>query len=67
VGAFTTWDLQGSWNALKNLQFVVGARNLTDRNPNLYIQTANLFSYGFDPSIYDPRGRVVYGRVVVNY
>ena len=62
VPSFMTWDLQGTWNPIKNLQLTLGARNLLDKDPNLYIPTANLFMYGYDPSTYDPRGRVVYFR-----
>jgi iron complex outermembrane receptor protein len=67
VPYFMTWDLQGTWNPIKNLQLTLGARNLLDKNPNQFIPTANQFSYGFDPYTYDPRGRVVYGRAVLTF
>ncbi len=67
VGSFMTWDLQGTWNPIKNLQLTLGARNLLDKDPNLYIPTANLFMYGYDPSMYDPRGRVVYFRGALTF
>ncbi len=67
VPYFTTWDLQGTWNAVKNLQLTLGVRNLLDKDPNLFIQTANQFMYGYDPSVYDPRGRVVYMRAALTF
>ena len=67
VPYFMTWDLQGTWSATKNVQFTFGARNLTDKDPNLFIPTANFFQYGYDPTIYDPRGRVLYARAVVTF
>ena len=67
VNSQTLWDLQGTYSAYKYLQFVVGVRNLMDTDPQLFIYTANQFQYGYDPSVYDPRGRVVYGRVIFSY
>ncbi len=67
VPHFTTWDLQGTWNANKNLQLTLGVRNLFDKDPNLFIYTGNQFQYGYDPSNYDPRARVFYARAVLTY
>ena len=67
VNSFTTWDIQGTYSGFKNVQLVVGVRNLMDTNPHLFIPTSNQFQYGYDPSLYDPRGQVVYGRVVVSF
>lgn len=67
VPSFMTWDLQGTWSATKNVQLTFGARNLFDKDPNLFIPTANFFQYGYDPTTYDPRGRVLYARAVVTF
>ena len=67
VPSFMTWDLQGTYSGFNHVQLVVGSRNLFDKKPNLYIPTNGQFQYGYDASIFDPRGRVVYGRVVVSF
>jgi iron complex outermembrane receptor protein len=64
---FSTWDIQGTWNGFKYLQLALGLRNMFNKEPNLFIPTANQFQYGYDPSIYDPRGRVFYARAVVSF
>ncbi|MEO9161420.1 MAG: TonB-dependent receptor, partial [Casimicrobiaceae bacterium] len=67
VGSFDTYDLQVSYSGFKNWRFAVGAKNLLDRDPHLFIPTANAFQYGYDPSVYDPRGRFVYGQVTYSF
>jgi iron complex outermembrane recepter protein len=67
VPSFNTWDAQVSFSGIKYVQLVLGARNLFDKNPNLFIPTSNQFQYGYDPSLYDPRGRVVYARGIVSF
>jgi len=59
VSSMSLWDAQVMWKGLKNLQLTLGAKNLLDTNPPLTNQQ-NSFQVGFDPSYYDPRGRVVY-------
>ncbi len=64
VEAYTTYDLQGSYEAFKSWRFTLGAKNLFDRDPpytNGGGQTS--FQSGYDPQYADPRGRFVYGRV----
>jgi iron complex outermembrane receptor protein len=67
IGGFETYDLQGEFRGFKWVKLAVGARNVFDRNPPLYIPVANYFQLGYDPSIYDPRGRFVYGRVTFSF
>jgi len=67
VSSFMTWDLQATWAPTKNVTLAIGAKNLADKDPNLFIPTANFFQYGFDPTVYDPRGRVWYGRATVTF
>ena len=64
MNSFTTWDIQGTYNGFKNVQLAIGARNMLDTDPHLFIPTANQFQYGYDPAVYDPRGRVVYASIV---
>ena len=68
VRSYTTYDLQGSYEAFKSWRFTLGAKNLFDTNPpytNSGGQTS--FQAGFDPQYADPRGRFVYGRVTYAY
>ena len=67
INAFETYDVQGEWTGLKWVKLAVGARNVFDRNPPVYIPVANYFQFGYDPSIYDPRGRFVYGRLTFSF
>jgi iron complex outermembrane receptor protein len=67
VNSQSLWDIQGTFSGFKYVQLVLGLRNMFDTQPHLFIPTANQFQYGYDPSIYDPRGRVWYGRVVVSF
>ena len=59
VSSMSLWDAQVSWKGLRNLSLTLGAKNLLDTNPPKSNQQ-NSFQVGFDPSYYDPRGRIVY-------
>src|SRR5689334_10276263 len=59
VSSMSLWDLQTSWKGWKNVTLTLGAKNLLDTNPPKTNQQ-NSFQLGFDPSYYDPRGRVLY-------
>ena len=50
---------------VKNLTLAVGARNLFDKNPPIYVPVSNQFQAGYDISQYDPRARFVY--LAANY
>jgi iron complex outermembrane receptor protein len=60
VGAFSTWDAQGSYNGFKNLQLRVGMKNLFNRKPPEVITLGNYFQGGYDPSYYDAHGATGY-------
>jgi iron complex outermembrane receptor protein len=62
VGTLSLWDIQGSYTGIKNLKFVLGVKNLFDRDPPVTNQQYT-FQSGFDPSYYDARARFVYGSV----
>lgn len=48
------------WSGLKNTVLTLGARNLFDKQPAIYVPVSNQFQAGYDISQYDPRGRFIY-------
>ncbi|HEY2628217.1 MAG TPA: TonB-dependent receptor [Usitatibacter sp.] len=62
VGTYETWDVQGRYLGLKNWEFTLGAKNLTDRNPP-YTNEGGQFAAGYDITYSDVRGRFVYGQM----
>jgi iron complex outermembrane receptor protein len=65
VGAFSTWDVQGSYSGVKNLTLTAGVKNLFNRKPTDVITAGNYFQTGYDPTWYDPHGQTAY--VSANY
>ncbi|HEX8785294.1 MAG TPA: TonB-dependent receptor [Telluria sp.] len=65
VGAFSTWDVQGSYSGIKNLVLTAGVKNLFNRTPPEVITAGSYFQTGFDPSYFDPHGQT--GYVSANY
>jgi iron complex outermembrane recepter protein len=60
VPSQATYDLVASFTGIKNLRLSVGARNLFDKDPPLFINNGSQFQAGYDIYQYDPRGRFVY-------
>ncbi|MES2297634.1 MAG: TonB-dependent receptor [Pseudomonadota bacterium] len=60
VGAFQTWDLQGSYSGIPNLTLRAGIKNLTNKKPPEAITLGQYFQSGYDPSYYDPHGMTVH-------
>ncbi len=60
VPAQSIYDAQVAYTGIKNLKVALGARNLFDKDPPVFIPTSNQFQAGYDITQYDPRGRVVY-------
>jgi iron complex outermembrane recepter protein len=61
VGAYETWDLQGTYSGVKNLKVTLGVKNVLNKiPPYTNIGGAAVFQAGYDPSYADPRGRFVY-------
>jgi iron complex outermembrane recepter protein len=58
--ALSLWDAQVAYTGIKGLTLAVGARNLFDKQPAIYVPVSNQFQSGYDASQYDPRGRFVY-------
>ena len=65
VPATSTYDAQVAFTGVKNLKVALGAKNLFDKDPPLFIGNGSSFQYGFDPTMSDPRGRFIY--VNANY
>jgi iron complex outermembrane recepter protein len=66
VDAYSIWDLQGTWQALKSWQFTLGVKDLFNKAPP-YAQPLGVFQSGYDPTYGDPRDRFIYGRVTYSY
>jgi len=66
VASYTTFDGYGSWAPTKSLSFIVGIRNLFDREPPFSNQVF-VFQAGYDPRFTDPTGRTYYVRGTYNY
>jgi iron complex outermembrane receptor protein len=58
--ALSLWDLQVAYSGFKNTVLTLGARNILDTQPAVFVSNSNAFQAGYDPSQYDPRGRFVY-------
>ena len=64
VGAYETFDAQGSWSGIKGFRFTLGVRNIFDRAPPYTnVGGQNYFQSGYDISYASPIGRFIYGRV----
>lgn len=66
VGTYETWDLQGRYLGIKNWQFTLGAKNITDRDPP-YTNEGGQFAAGYDITYADVRGRFVYGQMKYSF
>ncbi len=62
VDSYYTIDWQTSFDATEWAQITVGALNVLDEDPPMSLTTSN-FQIGYDARYYDPRGRVLFGRV----
>ena len=58
--SLTIYDANIAFTGVKNLRLAVGARNLFDKDPAIFVPASNQFQAGYDISQYDPRGRFVY-------
>ncbi len=60
IGDMNLFDLQVQWTGLKNLALTLGARNIFNTQPDIFVPVSNQFQTGYDASQYDPRGRFWY-------
>lgn len=54
------YDLYFAYTGVKNLKLAIGAKNIFDKNPPIYVPVSNQFQAGYDVSLYDPKSRFVY-------
>jgi iron complex outermembrane receptor protein len=66
VGAYSTWNVYGSWKATKQLSLLVGIRNLSDTKPSFSNQTDE-WQQGYNPVLADPTGRALYGKLTLDF
>ena len=60
VGDQALYDANLAFIGIKNLKLAIGAKNIFNKNPPIFIPTSNQFQAGYDITQYDPRGRFVY-------
>jgi iron complex outermembrane recepter protein len=59
VATYSTWDMQGRWDAWKGLGLTLGVKNIFDRDPPASNQ-GQTFQVGYDPRYTDAHGRTYY-------
>lgn len=62
VAAYSTWDGQLGWRGVKNLDIVLGVKNLLDTDPPSS-RTSKNFQVGYDAQWSNPLGRTYYLRM----
>jgi iron complex outermembrane receptor protein len=60
VRAYTTWDWQTTWNAMKGLSLTAGVKNLLDNDPPLSLRNVGSHQLGYDPRYASAMGRTFY-------
>ena len=66
VGAYETFDLQGTYSGIKNLKLTLGIKNVFDKDPP-YSNAPAQFQSGYDANYGDPRGRFYYAAVTYSF
>lgn len=66
VAPYSTWDVSASYKGIKNLNLTAGILNILDTNPPFSNQ-GQTFHTGYDPKMTDPRGRMLFGRLVYKF
>ncbi|MFL6626287.1 MAG: TonB-dependent receptor domain-containing protein [Vitreoscilla sp.] len=67
VSSFATYDLQGEYGGVKNLNFRLGVKNVFNRQPFPVTTNGIYFQTGYDPTWYDPHGRFVYASATYKF
>ena len=60
IGSMNLFDLQVTWTGVQNLSLTLGAQNIFNTQPDIFVPVSNQFQTGYDPTQYDPRGRFWY-------
>ena len=63
VDAYYSLDTQVYYNLGKDVKFTLGVSNLLDEEPPFAIGDGDGDLYGYVGSMYNPRGRYIYGKV----
>lgn len=58
--AQTLYDVYFAFTGVKNFKLAVGAKNVFDKSPAIFVPSSNQFQAGYDITQYDPRARFVY-------
>jgi len=58
--AQTLYDVYFAYSGVKNLKLAVGAKNVFDKSPAIFVPASNQFQAGYDITQYDARARFVY-------
>ena len=66
VSSYSTWSLAGTLSQGKSVDYTVGIKNLTDKDPP-YTNQGTTFQQGYDPRYTDPVGRTFYARVSARF
>jgi len=67
VSSFSTYDLQGEFDGVKDLSFRLGMKNVFNRQPLRVTTNGIYFQTGYDPTYYDPHGRFVYASATYKF
>ena len=49
------------------MSLAIGARNIFDKNPDIFVPVSNQFQAGYDINQYDARARFIYGPIGVKF
>ena len=67
VGDSQIYDLRIAYTGIKNVSLAIGARNIFDKNPDIFVPVSNQFQAGYDINQYDARARFIYGQLGVKF
>ncbi len=66
VASYSTWSLSGTYTGMRHVDYTVGIKNLTDKEPP-YSNQGTTFQQGYDPRYTDPVGRTWYARITTRF
>jgi iron complex outermembrane receptor protein len=67
IGDSQLYDLRVAYTGIKNVNLAIGARNIFDKNPDIFVPVSNQFQAGYDINQYDPRARFIFGTIGVKF
>jgi iron complex outermembrane receptor protein len=66
VGAYSLWNLSGTYTGIKGLTLTAGVKNLLDKEPP-FTNQGTMFQKGYDPRYTDPVGRALFMRASYSF